>query len=253
MTVTKKVALVAGGGRGIGAAAARLLAEQGARVVVAYQRNTQAAGQLVAAIQATGGEALALQADVRDEVLVEQTHAAYGSIDILVSNAPANARPRSLLTMNWEEFLQPVADKLKAAFTLTKAVIPAMREKHWGRLVFTASNLGKHPGFPGASAISTGKAALIAFTKYAAQEFGADGITANAVAPGMVETDLSLQVPASLRQQIIAQRPLRRQASPEDIARHCVPGQPGERLHNGQLSACQWRDGHGLMLFFARE
>ena len=226
MSLTNKVALVAGGGRGIGAATARLLAERGVHVAIAYHSNTAEASRLVASIRAAGGEAQAFQVDVRDEGqvthLVERIHAAYGPIDILVSNAPAHARPRPLLQMRWEEFLQPVADELKAAFTLTQAVLPTMVERQSGRLVFTASNLGKQPGFPGASAIGTGKAGLIAFTKYVAQEFGGYGITANAVAPGMVDTALSAQVPPALRQQIAAQTPLGRIAQPEDIARVIV-------------------------------
>ena len=226
MALKNRVALIAGGGRGIGAASARLLAERGVRTVIAYHQNTMAAEQVVASIHEAGGEAIAIQANVRDEVqvmrLVEYTRTTYGPIDILISNAPANAQPKALRDMRWEEFLQPVADELKAAFTLTQAVVPMMMERKWGRLVFTASNLGKQPGFPGAGAIGTGKAGLIAFTRYVAQEFGAYGITANAVAPGMVETDLSAQVPPMMRQRIAAQTPLGRLAGPEDIARVIV-------------------------------
>ncbi len=223
MTLQGKVALITGGGRGVGAATARLLAARGAKVIVNYLRNTATAEQVVAEIIAAGGVARTVQANVQDAQqvahLVAEAQAVYGHIDILVSNAPTSFFPNSLLKMTWEQFSQPVVEELKAAFELTKTVVPSMLERRYGRLIYVASNMAKRPSFPGGIAISTSKASLVAFVKYVAQEFGPYGITANTVSPSMVETDLSSGMPAQAKQQAAAMTPLGRIAQPEDIAR----------------------------------
>jgi 3-oxoacyl-[acyl-carrier protein] reductase len=200
-----------------------LLATRGAKVVINYLRNQEAAQQVIDEIKEAGGEAIALRANVQESEqvreLVAKTLEAYGHIDILVSNAPTNFHPKPIVQLSWEEFFRPVEGELKAAFELTKAVVPSMIERHYGRLIYTASNMAKQPTFPGGSAVGTAKAGLIAFVKYIAQELGPHGITANSVSPSMVETDLSSRTPVQVRQQLSALTPLRRIAQPEDIAR----------------------------------
>ncbi len=218
-----RVALITGGSRGIGAATARLLAARGDKVVINYLQNETVAGQVVRDIQKAGGETYALRADVGDERqvgrLVDETVSRYGRLDILISNAPAGGIFKPFQQISWEEFLSPVEKELKAAFELTKAVTAIMIPQRYGRIVYTASGLAKQPGMPGGIGIGTSKAALVAFAKYIAQELGPYGIIANTVAPGMVETELSQQVPPEHRQRMAAMTPLRRLAQAEDIAR----------------------------------
>ena len=223
MQLDGKVALVIGGGRGIGAASARVLASQGASVAVNYLQNAASAEQVVAQIRAAGGKAISVQADVLDigqvARMVELTHGAYGRLDILVHSASVSAIFKPFAQLSWEEFMRGIDGVLRGVFNSTKAVLPLMQQQHYGRIVYIGSGVGKTPLVPGAISLSTGKAGLVAFAKYIAREYGPYGITANVVAPGMVETDLSAVMPAEHKQRAIAMTPLGRIAQPEDIAR----------------------------------
>jgi len=216
-----KVAIVTGGGRGIGAATAKLLAARGAKVVVNYFSNSASAEGVVSAIQAAGGEAIALQADVRDAAqvgkLVEGTKSAFGRIDILVSNANMNFAMKPFTAMSWDEFSQKLNDEMKAAFETTKAVVPTMIEQKYGRIIYISSGLGKNPS-PNFIAHGTSKGALDSFSRYIAQELGPQGITANVVAPGLTETDATAHQPAEGKKFMASLTPLKRIAEPEDIA-----------------------------------
>ncbi len=221
MPFAGKVAIITGGTRGIGASCAKMLAARGAKVVVSYLSNADRADKFVAEIQAEGGEANALQADVRstDQInrLVEQAVEIHGHIDIAVSNAPAGWVESSLREIAWEEYRAVVTGELKAAFDLTRAVLPIMSARRFGRLIYMASSLAGHP-MPGALASGTAKAALIAFMRYVAHEAGADGITANAVAPALVETEMNQYMPDDEKARVAAATPLKRIAMPDDIA-----------------------------------
>lgn len=223
MQLDGKVALVIGGGRGIGAASARVLASQGASVAVNYLQNAASAEQVVAQIRAAGGKAISVQADVLDigqvAHMVELTHGAYGRLDILVHSASVSAIFKPFAQLSWEEFMRGIDGVLRGVFNSTKAVLPLMQQQHYGRIVYIGSGVGKTPLVPGAISLSTGKAGLVAFAKYIAREYGPYGITANVVAPGMVETDLSAVMPAEHKQRAIAMTPPGRIAQPEDIAR----------------------------------
>lgn len=223
MSAQGQVAIITGGSRGIGAASAKLLASRGVRVVASYLAKADRADALVAEIRAAGGEAIALRSDVRDSdqirALVDQTLATFGRVDIVVSNAPVGWSGKSFRDISWDEYRGVVDGELKAAFELTKAVLPTMTAQHHGRLVYITSGLAKHHPLPGKLAAATAKASLAMFVRYVAAELGESGITANAIAPGLVETEVNDDMPASDKAQIAAMTPLRRLASAEDVAR----------------------------------
>jgi 3-oxoacyl-[acyl-carrier protein] reductase len=218
--LSNQVALVTGT-RGIGGACARLLAERRSKVVVVYKQNQNAAERLMSSIVTQGGEAEALQADVLDQAQIRNVIAhirqRYGRLDILVSNAAVGWLEKSLEQLSWEEFSREVNSELKAAFDLTQAVLPMMCEQRFGRLIYMASNLMSHT-LPNTIASSTAKAALAAFMRNVASEYGPLGITANAVAPAMVSTEHNQYLPHSTLEAIEHYTPLRRIATPEDVA-----------------------------------
>ncbi|GAA1511054.1 SDR family oxidoreductase [Dactylosporangium maewongense] len=215
------VALVAGGSRGIGAATSRLLASLGMRVVVNYRSSDADADALVEAIRAAGGEAIALRADVRDprevDELVKAVSARWGAVEVLVNTVRIPFAIKSFQDMSWEEFGGKLHDEMLAAFTLTKAVAPAMIDQGYGRIVHIATGLARQPRTE-MIALGTSKAALVQFARYVAQELGPFGITVNVVSPGMVETDVAGKVSPQVRARLVAATPLGRIARPEDVA-----------------------------------
>jgi 3-oxoacyl-[acyl-carrier protein] reductase len=192
-------------------------------VVVNYLQNAAAAAQVVAQIRTDGGQALAVQANIRDQqrvaTLVDAACDTYGRLDILVNSANPAGVFKPFEQMTWEDFALGVTNELRGAFLLTKAVLPAMQQQHYGRIIYIASGLAKTPSLDGAISIGTAKAGLVTFAKYIAKEYGPRGITANVVSPSMVETELSTMIPAEHRQRLVAMTPLGRIAQPEDIAR----------------------------------
>lgn len=218
----KKVALITGGGRGIGADTAILLASRGFRVAVNYVSNAGRADEVVQEILKNGGEAIAVKADVRqpDEVdqMVKEIQSTWGSIDVLVNNANISFAVKSFQEMSWQEFSQKLNDEMSAAFTMTKAVTPMMIRNGYGRIVYVASGLAKTPS-PGMIAHGTAKAGLVQFAKYVAQEMGPNGITVNVISPGLVDTEAISDQPQALRDQVAAFTPMGRIASAEDIAK----------------------------------
>lgn len=222
-TTTGRVALVTGSSSGIGAATARLLAARGMRVVVNYLHSAQSAEQVVAGIEAEGGQAMAVQADVREvaavNALIERVGATWGGVDVLVHNALTPYAITSFQDMTWEELGGKVDDEIRAAFVVTKAVLPAMTEHHWGRLIYLGTGLSRQPR-AGMIALGTAKAALTQFARYLAQELGPLGITVNVVEPGPVaETRISHVLDDEQKQRQVAATPLGRLAVPDDVAR----------------------------------
>lgn len=217
-----KVALVAGGSRGIGAATSQLLASRGMRVVVNYRSNDADAEAVVQAIRTAGGEAMAVRADVcnPDEVdrLMATVAAEWGTVDVLVNTVLIPYAIKSFQEISWTEFGGKLRDELLAAFTLTRAVTPGMIDRGYGRIVHLATNLAKNPR-EGMIALGASKAALVTFARYVAQELGPHGITVNLVAPGMVATQISTTVAEPVRERIVAATPLGRIAQPDDVAR----------------------------------
>ena len=219
---TGRVALVTGASSGIGAATARLLADRGMRVVVNYLHSGQAAERVVAGIEAAGGKAMAVQADVRDagavDALIERVHGAWGGVDVLVHNALTPYAIKSFQDMTWDELGGKLDDEIRAAFVVTKAVLPTMTERGRGRLIYLGTGLSRQPR-AGMIALGTAKAALTQFARYLAQELGPRGITVNVVEPGPVaETKISQVLDDEQRQRQVAATPLGRLALPHDVA-----------------------------------
>lgn len=191
--LSNRVALVTGGSRGIGRAIALVLARTGAAVAVNYRERDQQAAEVVAAIQGAGQRAIAVGADVsaREAVegMVRQVEAELGPVDVLVNNAGV-ATIRGIDDLDEEEFDRTIAINLKSAFLCTQAVLPGMRARHWGRIVNISSLAARGGGAIGAH-YNASKAGLEGLTRGYAARLAPEGITVNAVAPGLIDTDMA--------------------------------------------------------------
>lgn len=215
-----RVALVTGGGRGIGRAIATRLAEGGAKVAISYRANDAAAEETANRVRETGAECELFKGDVATpedvEALVKGTGEAFGSVEILVNNA-GTTRDNILLRMKDAEFDEVLATNLKGTYLCTRAVLRGMVRARWGRIVNVSSVVGLL-GNAGQANYAASKAGIIGFTKSVAREVAGRGITANAVAPGYVETELTGSLPESIKEQILGQVPVGRFGEPEEVA-----------------------------------
>ncbi|WP_255220870.1 SDR family NAD(P)-dependent oxidoreductase [Achromobacter denitrificans] len=220
LRIAGKVALVTGSGRGIGAQTARVLAEEGARVVI-----TDIDGQTAAAtaqrLREDGYEAIGVQCDVcsKEQVaaMVDAAATAFGGVDILVNNA-GFTRDKYLGKMAESDWDSVVDTILKGAFHCTRAVLPGMMEKKWGRVINIASR--SIFGNPGQTNYTTAKLGLVGFTRALSLEQAKFGITVNAIAPGFIETELMQSLPSypMLRDAALARNPVGFLGQPDDIA-----------------------------------
>jgi 3-oxoacyl-[acyl-carrier protein] reductase len=214
-----RVSLVTGASRGIGRAIAAAFAAEGAHVVLAA-RDTAKLAEAVAQIQAKGGKAEALALDVSERASVEagvaQVVAAHGRIDHLVNNAGVT-RDNLLLRMKDEEWRQVLDTNLTGAFLCTQAVLKPMLKQKGGRIVTITSVVGLG-GNAGQANYAASKAGVIGFTKSVAREVASRGITANAIAPGFIETDMTAAMSEKAREAVFAAIPLGRVGRPEDVA-----------------------------------
>ncbi len=187
-----RTALVTGGDRGIGRSIALALARAGANVAVSYRAGEQEAGEVVAAIAALGKRAVALRTEVTNPESVEEMVAAVrrelGPIDILVNNAGI-ARPMSLEELHLATFDATIAVNLRGAFITTSAVVPEMRARRWGRLIYVSSTAAKVGGVVGPH-YAASKAGVEGLMHGYAAILAPEGITANAVAPALIETQM---------------------------------------------------------------
>ena len=212
-----KVAVVTGASRGIGKAAALALFSQGAKVVINYARSNDAAEATVKEITESGGEAIAVRADVskNEEVdnLIKTTLDKFGRIDVLVNNAGIT-KDTLLLRMKPEQWQAVIDINLTGVFLCTKAVSKTMLKQRSGRIINIASVAGQM-GNPGQANYSAAKAGVIGFTKTVAKELANRGVTVNAVAPGFIETDMTDDLKSD---DIIKFIPLGRYGKPEEVA-----------------------------------
>ena len=220
MQLSGQVAIVTGGSRGIGRAIALELARQGARVLVNYQSSAAAAQAVVDEIVAAGGSAFSHAADIADEAAVAGMVRAclerWGQLDLLVNNAGVTA-DAPMLRMKDEQWRRVIDTDLTGVFLCCRAALGPMRARRYGRIVNVGSLAGL-AGNVGQANYAAAKAGLVGMTRALAREVALDGITANVVAPGYIETELLDSVPTALRQWATNAIALRRFGQPEEVA-----------------------------------
>lgn len=225
-TLSTKVAIITGASSGIGRATARLFAREGARLVLSGRRRP-ALDELVGEIEQEGGEAIAIDGDVRDEAharaLVETAVETYGGLDIAFNNAGTTgemAPIADLSTTGWQEAIET---NLTSAYFGAKYQVPAMEKRGAGSLIFTSSFVGHTAGMPNTSAYAAAKAGVIGFTQSLAAELGTKGIRVNALLPGGTDTPMSFTNAPGAGPEVLAfvegLHALKRMAKPEEIAR----------------------------------
>lgn len=222
MLLKNKVALITGSVRGTGAGIARVLAAEGAKVVINQVKEEGNPQDVLKEIESAGGQALFVKADITDEVqvahMVRQTEARFGQVDILVCNYAGGIPQKSFQDTTWADWQHQLDTTLKAAFVCAQAVLPGMKARRWGRLV-SINTIGIHQPSPNYHAYSAAKTAMLGFTRNLAVEVGQYNITVNIVSPGLT---LTQEVKDMLTQETQAKHeskvPLRRTGTVEDTA-----------------------------------
>ncbi|MBW3625795.1 MAG: SDR family oxidoreductase [Armatimonadetes bacterium] len=224
MLLSDKVALVTGGGRGIGACISRVLAREGATVAVNYSSSREKAEAVVAEIETNGGRAQPFQADVRDpdavNAMVKQVHEAFGRIDGLINNAISGPQSGKLSEITFENYQNMFDFNCKAVINTIRAVRPIMQEQGGGRIVNIVTELW-NMGSGDWSAYLAGKGAMVGLSRSLAHELGPDGITVNMVAPGWM-ADEKVNPDSEGSQKFGQTLPLRRHGSADEIGNACA-------------------------------
>jgi len=215
-----RVAIVTGGGRGLGRAMASRLAAEGAKLVISYRSNDSAAEETAETVREAGAECELFKGDVSSpadvEALFKSVGDAFGRVDILINNAGIT-RDNLMMRMKEEEFDEVLRTNLKGTYLCTRAALRPMVRARWGRIVNVSSVVGL-VGNAGQANYAASKAGIIGFTKSVAREVAQRGITANVVAPGYVETELTGSLPEKVKDQIRDQVPAGRFGEPEEVA-----------------------------------
>src|SRR5579871_6413874 len=224
MRLKDQVAIVTGGSRGIGKAVVQALAAEGAKVAVVYRGSQQAADDLVAAVKASGGAALAAQVDVADgpavQSAVERIEKELGPVDILVNNAGV-IHDDLFVRLEPEQWDKVIRTNLGGTYNFCRAVAYGMMRRRKGRIVNVSSVAATHVN-PGQTNYAASKGAINSFTRALAVELASRNVTVNAVAPGFIETDMSAAIRNKAGDAIKKLVPMRRLGQPEDIARVVV-------------------------------
>jgi len=220
MDLSSKVALVTGSGRGIGRAIALRLADLGADIIINDIEGSTGAPEVVEQVKSKGRQAVFIPADisVANDVskLIEKAIEAFSKIDILVNNAGIT-RDKFIIRMSDDDWDQVMSINLKGAFLCTREALKHMIRQRWGRIISIASIVGLM-GNGGQANYSASKAGIIALTKSTAKEAAARGITANAIAPGFIDTEMTSQLKAEVKEAYEKQIPVGHYGTPEDIA-----------------------------------
>ncbi|MGE5707499.1 MAG: 3-oxoacyl-[acyl-carrier-protein] reductase [Bacteroidota bacterium] len=219
MNVNGKVIVITGAGRGIGKAAAKTLAEKGAKVV-ACDRDFEAVQGVEQEIKAAGGEAVGMMVDVTNRTQIDEmvntTVEKFGRIDVLINNAGIT-QDSTLVKMTPEQFDRVIDINLKGVFHCTQAVVPQMIKQGKGKIINTSSVVGLYGNFGQTNYVAT-KAGVIGMTKTWAKELARKGITSNAVAPGFIATEMAAAVPEKVIDAMKEKTPVGRLGDPADIA-----------------------------------
>ncbi|RAS72561.1 acetoacetyl-CoA reductase [Priestia endophytica] len=216
-----KVAVVTGGSKGIGSSISKELAKNGVKVVVNYNSNKESAEEIVKQIEADGGAAVAIGADVsyseQAKRLIEETKEAFGQLDILVNNAGIT-RDRTFKKLGEEDWRKVIDVNLNSVYNTTSAALTYLLESEGGRVINISSIIGQAGGF-GQTNYAAAKAGLLGFTKSLALELARTGVTVNSICPGFIETEMVMAMPENVREQVISKIPARRLGHAEEIAR----------------------------------
>lgn len=220
MSLEGRIALVTGGSRGIGRGIVESLAADGAKVAFVYNSNTAAADSVVAAMKENGHEVMAVQADVRSkeaaDKVIEDVAEAWGSIDILVNNAGI-IKDGLLALMDAQQWQDVIDTNLTSVFNFCQAATRQMMSQRYGRII-NMSSVAADVSNPGQANYAASKGGVEGFTRCIATELARRGITANAVAPGFIETDMTEAVVEAAGKEIKKKIPARRLGLPSDIA-----------------------------------
>ncbi|HIK90536.1 MAG TPA: 3-oxoacyl-[acyl-carrier-protein] reductase [Planctomycetes bacterium] len=220
MSLDGRVAIVTGGSRGIGRAIVEALAAAGAKVAFVYNSNVTAADEVVASLKEKGQEAIAFQADVRSKDAADKVIAdvieAWGSVDILVNNAGI-IKDGLLAMMDAQQWQDVIDTNLTSVFNFCQAATRQMMSQRYGRII-NMSSVAADVSNPGQANYAASKGGVEGFTRCIATELARRGVTANAVAPGFIQTDMTEAVVAAAGKEIKKKIPARRLGNPEDIA-----------------------------------
>ena len=221
MLLSGEKILVTGAGRGIGVAIAKLLAREGASVVLAYRNSRAGAEEAAREINQSGGRAFALQADLTNEAdanrLAAEAREHLGGLTGLVNNAAGFGPAALLADASWDDLNREWHDVVQPVVLLTRAVLPHFIAQKRGRIVNLSATLLQRPA-PTFGAHAMAKAAVLAYTRTLAREVGPHGLLVNVVSPGMTTTEFTSSLPSAEQNAVAERTPLRRLATPEDVA-----------------------------------
>jgi 3-oxoacyl-[acyl-carrier protein] reductase len=219
MTIAGRVALVTGASRGIGRACALTLAAQGVKVAVGFREDKDGANATLAGVNGVSS-GIAVQIDVRDpervQAAFDEVERALGPVEILVNNAGVR-RDKLLMRMSEDDWSDIIGTDLTGVYRCTKRAITGMLHNRWGRIITIGSVVGEL-GNPGQSNYAAAKAGVVGFTRAVSRELASKGITANVVAPGLIETDMTAELKEAVREHLLGRVPMGRPGTPEDVA-----------------------------------
>lgn len=216
----EKVAVITGSSRGIGQATALAYAQAGYRVVINYHGSREQAEKILEKIKSDGGNAIALAADISKpeecNQLIQETIKEYGGIDVLVNNAGIN-HDQLMIRIQDEEWQKVINTNLSSVFYCSRAAVKYMMRKRWGRVINISSVVGIS-GNAGQTHYAASKSGILGLTCSIAKEYGNRGITANAIAPGFIESDMTKILSPEQKKQILSTVAVGRLGTPEDVA-----------------------------------